>query len=93
MSAQRGILIAFEGIDGAGKTTQLGRLARRLQAQGREVVCSREPTAGGPSESGVLKGACVMVDLIVKMNKSSIYRNCSSIHSIPFSHVHRQSYP
>ena len=46
MSAQRGILIAFEGIDGAGKTTQLGRLARRLQALGREVVCSREPTTG-----------------------------------------------
>jgi dTMP kinase len=46
MSAQRGILVAFEGIDGAGKTTQLGRLAARLEAAGREVVRSREPTDG-----------------------------------------------
>lgn len=42
-----GRLIAFEGIDGAGKSTQLGRLAAALRAAGRAVVETREPT-GGP---------------------------------------------
>lgn len=42
-----GRLVAFEGIDGAGKSTQLRRLAARLRAAGRSVVETREPT-GGP---------------------------------------------
>lgn len=42
----RGVLLAFEGIDGSGKSTQARRLAAWLQAQGREVVLSREPTDG-----------------------------------------------
>ncbi len=41
-----GLLVAFEGIDGAGKTTQLRRLADRLVAAGHDVVCSKEPTDG-----------------------------------------------
>lgn len=43
----RGRLVAFEGIDGAGKSTQLRRLAATLRAAGRDVVETREPT-GGP---------------------------------------------
>lgn len=35
--------IVFEGGDGAGKTTQIQRLAARLRAQGRTVVVTREP--------------------------------------------------
>jgi dTMP kinase len=42
-----GRLIAFEGIDGAGKSTQLRRLAAALRAGGCDVVETREPT-GGP---------------------------------------------
>lgn len=41
-----GILVAFEGIDGAGKTTQAALLATRLKAAGVEVVSSKEPTGG-----------------------------------------------
>ena len=41
-----GILIAFEGIDGAGKTTQVQLLGRSLQAAGEDVVLSKEPTDG-----------------------------------------------
>jgi len=36
-------LIVLEGPEGAGKTTQLAILAERLRAQGRNVVCLREP--------------------------------------------------
>lgn len=46
MQTAPGQLIAFEGIDGAGKTTQLARLAARLRAQGLEVLTTREPTDG-----------------------------------------------
>lgn len=42
----RGILIAFEGIDGTGKSTQLPLLAAHLRSQGYTVLETREPTTG-----------------------------------------------
>jgi len=39
----RGVLVAFEGGDGAGKSTQIARLTRWLTAQGRDFVVTREP--------------------------------------------------
>ncbi len=41
---QRGLFIVFEGIDGAGKTTQIECLKRALSQQGRRVYCTAEPT-------------------------------------------------
>lgn len=41
-----GLLIVLEGIDGTGKSTQAKRLGAWFEAQGREVVLSREPTDG-----------------------------------------------
>lgn len=38
-----GLLLSFEGIDGAGKTTQANLLAQSLRERGREVVSLREP--------------------------------------------------
>ncbi|MGA1875708.1 MAG: dTMP kinase [bacterium] len=42
----KGILIIFEGIDGAGKTTQAARLAQWLKEQGRPIISFSEPTSG-----------------------------------------------
>ena len=40
------LFIVLEGIDGSGTTTQLDRLARHLEARGRRVHPTREPSAG-----------------------------------------------
>ncbi|MDZ7642432.1 MAG: dTMP kinase [Desulfurivibrio sp.] len=46
VSRPTGILIAFEGIDGTGKSTQLKLLAGRLREAGLAVVTTCEPTDG-----------------------------------------------
>lgn len=42
----RGLFVVFEGLDGAGKTTQVQLLYERLQQQGYAVVSLKEPTDG-----------------------------------------------
>jgi dTMP kinase len=42
----RGVLIALEGIDGSGKTTQALSLAAALARMGRRVLFTQEPTFG-----------------------------------------------
>ena len=51
-----GLLIVFEGFEGAGKTTQLRLLTERLRAEGLEVLSLREPggTHLGDSIRGIL---------------------------------------
>ena len=41
---ERGRFIVFEGIDGAGKSTQIQLLVNRLKEQGRTVYWTAEPT-------------------------------------------------
>ena len=42
--------IAFEGIDGSGKSTQLKLLAKSLEIKGLKFICTREPGGSRVSE-------------------------------------------
>lgn len=46
MNTYPGILVVFDGIDGAGKTTQVRLLERALLSTGENVLVSKEPTDG-----------------------------------------------
>jgi dTMP kinase len=52
-----GRLITFEGIDGAGKTTQVRHLAEALRAAGGDPVITREP--GGSPGAEAIRGLLV----------------------------------
>jgi len=41
--SRRGKFITFEGLDGTGKSTQMGRLAAALREAGHKVIETREP--------------------------------------------------
>ncbi len=56
MSEWAGFFISFEGVDGAGKSTQVAALAAALRSDGHEVLTVREPgeTAVGEVIRGLL---------------------------------------
>ena len=59
-----GRFVVFEGPEGAGKTTQVARLAARLRAAGADPVTTREPggTPAGDRIRGVLLDPGLRVD-------------------------------
>jgi dTMP kinase len=58
-----GLFVAFEGPEGAGKSTQLLRLAARLQADGLDPVVTREP--GGTPAADRIRDVILAADLRV----------------------------
>lgn len=48
-----GLFVTFEGGEGAGKSTQIARLATRLTSMGHEVTVTREP--GGTPEAEAVR--------------------------------------
>lgn len=83
---KRGRFIVFEGIDGAGKTTQIELLTRKLTGDGRRVYRTAEPTesvSGGllrDALSGVSKRTpCEMAALFVL---DRIFHNTNPVNGI-----------
>jgi len=83
---KKGRFIVFEGIDGAGKSTQIELLANHLQSQGRRVYRTAEPTesvTGGllrDALGGVSKRtACEMAALFVL---DRIFHNVNPVNGI-----------
>ena len=56
-SVRTGVFVVFEGVEGAGKSTQIRRIARRLDAAGVPYVLAREP---GGTEVGERARAIVL---------------------------------
>ena len=54
-SGRRGKFIVLEGLDGAGKTTQIELLRKRLLSDGRSVYATAEPTAS--ATGGLIRDA------------------------------------
>lgn len=82
----RGRFIVFEGIDGAGKTTQIELLTARLREMGRRVYRTAEPTesvTGGllrDALAGITKRtACEMAALFTL---DRIFHNVNPVHGI-----------
>ncbi len=51
MSAAPGLFVTFEGGEGAGKSTQIKRLAATLRARGLTVLMTREPGGSSGAEA------------------------------------------
>ena len=65
--------ITFEGGEGSGKSTQIRRLAQRLEAAGRDVLITREP--GGTPEAEAVRALLVSGDVARWTSKSEALLN------------------
>ena len=82
----RGRFIVFEGIDGAGKTTQMNLLAKRLESDGRKIYTTAEPTVsltGGMLRDALAgisdKTSCEMAAMFVL---DRIFHNVNPVNGI-----------
>jgi dTMP kinase len=67
------LFITLEGGEGSGKSTQIRRLAARLEAQGRHLVVTREP--GGTPEAEAVRSLLVSGDVTRWTAKSEALLN------------------
>lgn len=61
------MFISFEGIDGAGKTTQIAEVKKWLESRGKEVILVREP--GGTDFSEEIRN--ILLNKKIEINSTS----------------------
>ncbi|MFC6018622.1 dTMP kinase [Plantactinospora solaniradicis] len=73
--ASTGAFVVFEGGEGAGKSTQVNRLAEVLRQHSREVVVTREPGATGVGEQirGLVLGRATGPDSLAPRAEALLY--------------------
>jgi dTMP kinase len=71
-----GLFITFEGGEGAGKSTQVRKLAAHLSSLGRDVVVTREP--GGTPEAEAIRAILVNGDTGKLSSKAEALLNCAA---------------
>lgn len=75
----RPLFIAFEGPEGAGKSTQIQRLASRLEQTGYQVTVTREP--GGTPTGDRIRDILLNTDLdITPMSEFLLYASARAQH-------------
>jgi dTMP kinase len=83
----KGLFITFEGPDGAGKTTQLRRLADELMQLGHDVVVTREP--GGTAISDQIRSIILSPDNQEMVDQAEVLLYAAS----RAQHVHERILP
>lgn len=58
---KRGLFITFEGVEGAGKTTNIAFIAEKLKQSGHEILLTREP--GGTTTGEAIREILISKDL------------------------------
>lgn len=64
------MFITLDGVDGGGKSTQIGRLVVRLQAAGMEVVAVRDP--GSTPAGEAIRGLLLDSDLVMHRRSEAL---------------------
>ena len=78
--SKRGKLIVFEGIDGAGKTTQIELLSRALAEQGRRVFRTAEPTES--VTGGLLRDALAGITMRTACEMAALFTLDRIFHNV-----------
>ncbi|MFZ1287858.1 MAG: dTMP kinase [Candidatus Phosphoribacter sp.] len=71
MTSRRGLFVAVEGGDGAGKSTQVALLDAALRAAGHEVVVTRQP--GGTALGAAIRGLVLHGDHVSPRAEALLY--------------------
>jgi len=58
---RKGLFITFEGVEGAGKTTNIEYIAEKIQKAGHEILLTREP--GGTTTGEAIREILISKDL------------------------------